>query len=94
MKPAAKTPSPSKGEGWGGGEGRLRATLHRLRRPQLPLLDPRPTSPFELAVAERLKAMQKDIDQIRTRVNWLLALIVGAAATNVVLSLFNLELHP
>ena len=76
------------------GEARLRAALHRAYRAQPPPLDPKPTNPFELAVAERLKSMQKDIDQIRSRVNWLLALIVGAAATNVVLSLFNLEMHP
>jgi hypothetical protein len=48
-----------------------------------------PSNPFEVAVAERLKALQADMDEIRTRVNWLLTFIVGAAVTNVVIALLK-----
>ena len=71
------------------GEARLRKTVRRLRRPPPPPLDAKPSNPFEIVVAERLRAMQKDIDQIRSRLNWLLTLIVGAAITNVVLTIFG-----
>lgn len=69
------------------GEARLRETVRRLQRPEPPPLEPKPSNAFEVAVAERLKAMQRDIDRIRSRLNWLLTIIVGAAVTNVVLAL-------
>ena len=71
------------------GEARLRSAVRRLGRPAPPPLDPRPSNPFEVAVAERLQAMQKELDQIRSRLNWLLTVIVGAAVTNVVLALLQ-----
>ena len=71
------------------GETRLRKAVGRFQRPEPPPLDPRPSNPFEIVVAERLKAMQKELDQIRSRLNWLLTLIVGAAITNVVLTILR-----
>ena len=79
------------------GEARLRSAAGRLRQPpscgtmqdRRPPLEPKPSNPFEVAVSERLKAMQEDIEQIRSRLNWLLTIIVGAAATNVLLALFQ-----
>ena len=66
--------------------------MRRLRRPASPApppLDPSPSNPFEIVVAERLRAMQKELDQIRSRLNWLLTLIVGAAITNVALAILG-----
>jgi hypothetical protein len=75
------------------GESRLRAALRGLvaGRPAQspPPLKAEPTNAFELAVAERLKTMQRDIDQIRNRLNWLFTLIAGAAVTNVVIALLR-----
>lgn len=71
------------------GADRLKASVGRLRRPPTPPFQPDPTSAFEVAVAERIKFIQRDVDHIRTRLNWLLCLIVGAAAANVILSLFQ-----
>jgi hypothetical protein len=75
------------------GESRLRAALRRVvagqPRSAPPPLNAEPTNAFELAVAERLKTMQRDIDHIRSRLNWLLTLIVGAAVTNVVIALLR-----
>ena len=74
------------------GEARLRTAVRRFQRPASPApppLDPSPSNPFEIVVAERLRAMQKELDQIRSRLNWLLTLIVGAAITNVVLAILG-----
>jgi hypothetical protein len=76
------------------GNKRLAAALRRLRptaNPTTPsptwTLDP--SNAFEVAVAERLKAMQCQIDQLTTRLNWLLTVIIGAALTNLVIALLK-----
>jgi hypothetical protein len=51
-----------------------------------PPLKPEPTNAFELAVAERLAALKADIDRVENRLNWLFALIIGAAVTNIVIA--------
>jgi len=67
------------------GETALLAAVRRRRR--APSFKPDPTNAFELAVAERLNALQKDVDELRGRINWLLTLIIGAALTNIVIAL-------
>jgi hypothetical protein len=75
------------------GESRRRATLARVRAhgraPQPPPLKPEPTNAFELAVAERLTSLKCDIDRMENRLNWLFALIIGAAVTNIVIALLQ-----
>lgn len=66
----------------------LRRLAAARARPALPPLKPEPSNAFEVALAERLKAIEAELDRLRTRLNWLLTLIVGAALTNVALSLF------
>lgn len=51
--------------------------------------DLKPSNAFEVAVAEQIKAMRQDLDRLEARLWWLFALIVGAAVTNVALSLFS-----
>ena len=46
-------------------------------------MDLEPGSAFEVAIDERLKALQADVDRIRSRMDWLLTVIVGAALLNV-----------
>ena len=46
-------------------------------------MDLKPGSAFEVAIDERLKALQADVDRIRSRMDWLLTVIVGAALLNV-----------
>lgn len=81
---AAASPKP--------GESKLKAALRRLRPaapPPPPALDVEPTNAFEVAVAERLERLRDDIDRLQSRLNWLFALIIGAAITNVVLTLLQ-----
>ena len=72
------------------GDEKLRAAPSRLRGvgqpPPLPL---EPTNAFEVAIAERLKALQAEVDQLRSRINWLFTVIVGAAIANVVIALLR-----
>ena len=57
-------------------------------RPPGPVpLEAEPTNPFEIMIAERLQALRRDVDRLQTRLDWLFALIIGAAVTNVVLAL-------
>lgn len=69
------------------GEQRLRQTIARLTsRPPRPPLTPNPTSGFEVSITERLKALTKEVDQLRGRLNWLLTVIIGAALINILLA--------
>jgi hypothetical protein len=84
------------------GESRLRNTVRRLgsrtagaaggpgpgASPAQPLsLDP--TNAFEVAVAEQIRALRDDVDELKERLNWLFGLIIAAAAANVVLALLG-----
>jgi len=90
--------------GEGGGEEsveRLKAEIRRLRGrpggvgrpaggvPPREPVDLRPTNAFEVAIAERMKAMEEEIGELRSRINWLLTVIVGAAVTNIVIALLK-----
>ncbi len=48
-----------------------------------------PTNPFEVVVAERLKALEAELDRLRGRLNWLFTVIVGAAIANLVIALLK-----
>jgi hypothetical protein len=89
----------SKSERGRAGESRLRASLRCLGRNTSPLdeqkraeLDaPRPLSldpsnAFEVAVAEQIRALRDDVDELKERLNWLFGLIIAAAVANVVLA--------
>lgn len=67
----------------------LRAALRHLRPASCPPVDLRPTNAFEVAIAERMKALEAELDQLRSRINWLLTIIVGAAITNIVIALIK-----
>jgi len=48
-----------------------------------------PTNAIVLAVAERQAALKEDVDRVENRLNWLFALIIGAAVTNIVIALIR-----
>ncbi|MGD8794957.1 MAG: hypothetical protein PVF47_20585 [Anaerolineae bacterium] len=55
------------------------------RRPPPFTLDP--SNAFEVQVAEQIRAMRQDIDELRDRLNWLFGLIIAAAVANVLLAI-------
>ena len=59
------------------------------RSPDRPPLRPEPTNAFEIAIAQRLKDLEEEIDRLRTQLNWLLLFIVAAALSNVVISILK-----
>lgn len=70
----------------------LRWTIARLlaarRAPDEPLVAM--TAPaFRSVVAARLRALERDVAEVRTRVNGLLFVVAGAVVTQVVLRLFG-----
>ena len=76
------------------GEERLRAALRRLRArgdspAQRPTFSLDPTNAFEVAIAEQIRALRDDVDELKERLNWLFGLIIAAAAANVVLALLS-----
>jgi hypothetical protein len=78
------------------GETRLRQALARLRpftasearQPPKPL-DLRPSNAFEVAVAEQIKQLRCEIDKLNARLWWLITVVVGLAAANLVLNLLK-----
>ena len=73
------------------GDKRLRDSLARLRRPrgEAPPLSVAPTTAFDVAMVEQLKALRADVDRLQARVSWLLGLIIAAAVTNVILAVLQ-----
>jgi hypothetical protein len=71
------------------GETRLRQALARLRPPAPKPLDLRPSNAFEVAVAEQIKQLRCEIDKLNARLWWLITVVVGLAAANLVLSLLK-----
>ena len=70
----------------------LERTLERLRRRQPPAAGAEPPPPpagaaFRAVVDERLRSLERQVDEVKGRVNGLLFLLAGAVATQVVLRL-------
>jgi hypothetical protein len=65
--------------------GRFRG---ELRAPK-PALKPEPTNAFEVAIAERLQSMEREIDRLRSQLTWLFTVIIGFAITNLVIALLK-----
>lgn len=74
------------------GDARLKQAIARLRsrRPKtLPPFSPEPSNAFQVAIAERLTALTDEVDRLRSRLNWLLTIIIGAALANTVIALIK-----
>ena len=74
-------------------QGTLERTLVRLRRRRhVDAGDPAPQlSPeaFRAIVNERLRSLQRQLDEVKGRVNGLIFLLVGAVAAQIVLGLIG-----
>jgi hypothetical protein len=52
-------------------------------------LDLSPRSPFDVVLDQRLKALEGQVEELKGRVNGLMALVAGAVVVQIVLSFFK-----
>ena len=69
------------------GEQRLREALRRRR--DKPPMELKPGNAFEVAVAEQIKQLRCEIDKLNARLWWLITVVLGLAAANLVLNLLK-----
>ena len=65
------------------GERQLRHVIHKLRRPS-PEPKPisiAPTNALEAILIERIQQLEAEVQDLKSRVNWLILAIVGACIT-------------
>ena len=79
------------------GEQKLKHALRNLRPGALNLRPPpayqqpisiEPSNPLEAILIERIQQLEADIQELKTRVNWLILAIVGACLTFILKTLF------
>jgi hypothetical protein len=63
--------------------------MRRRRAVDVGALETMSAPAFRSVVAERLRSLERDVSEVRTRVNGLLFVVAGAVATQVVLRLFG-----
>ncbi|HYM15766.1 MAG TPA: hypothetical protein VEZ14_09410 [Dehalococcoidia bacterium] len=66
----------------------LRRLFARDAQAALPPLETMSAPAFRALVAERLRTLERDVAEVRARVNGLLFVVAGAVVTQVVLRLF------
>lgn len=66
----------------------LRRLFAREAPPALPPLEAMSAPAFRALVAERLRTLERDVAEVRGRVNGLLFVVAGAVVTQVLLRLF------
>ena len=67
----------------------LRGLVRARRASQAEPLETMSPAAFRTVVAERLRVLERDLCEVRARVNGLLFVVAGAVATQVVLRLFG-----
>lgn len=67
----------------------LKGLLRKLRKPPTKGLDLAPTTPFDALLEERLKGLERQVEELKGRVNGLIFLVVGAVVAQVVLGFFR-----
>ena len=84
-------PSTSSGQGPSAGSGRLlERTVARLRRPRATSGVPPErlsAAAWKAAVDERLRSLERQVDEVKGRVNGLIFLLAGTVAAQLVLRL-------
>ena len=67
----------------------LKEAIRNLRRRAQTGVDLSPRSPFDALLEERLKALERQVEELKGRVHGLMFLIAGAVVVQVVLSFFR-----
>lgn len=71
----------------------LKDALRRLRRPRPPEVDLSPASTFDALLDHRLDHLERQVDELKKRINGLVFLVIGAVVAQVVLSIWGYEVR-
>ena len=69
----------------------LKDALRRLRKPRPPEVDLSPASTFDALLDQRLDHLERHVEELKTRINGLVFLVIGAVIAQVVLSIWGYE---
>ena len=69
----------------------LKDAIRRLRRPRPPEIDLSPASTFDALLDQRLKHLERHVEELKTRINGLVFVVIGAVVAQIVLSLSGYE---
>ena len=67
----------------------LKEAIGRLRGTSRPKVDVSPGSTFEALLEQRIRDMERHVDELKARINWMMFLIAGAIIAQIVLGLFD-----
>jgi len=70
----------------GSGEERLRQAARRLKQQRTrTTIDAAPCTPFDVAMLEQMNTIRHDLDELTSRVWWLITIVIAAAIANAVI---------
>lgn len=67
----------------------LQRAIRRVKGPPRKRVDTTPESPFEALLEQRMKALERQVEELKGRVNGLLLAVAGAVAVQVILGLLR-----
>ena len=71
----------------------LKDALRKLRRPRPPEVDLSPASTFDALLDQRLGHLERHVEELKTRINGLVFLVIGAVVAQIVLSFWGYEVR-
>ena len=71
----------------------LKDALQKLRRPRAPQVDLSPASTFDALLDQRLGHLERHVEELKTRINGLVFLVIGAVVAQIVLSFWGYEVR-
>ena len=71
------------------GSDELKNAIRKLRKPSSPAVDLSPASTFDALLEQRIGHLERNVDELKTRVNGLVFLVAGAVIVQIVLGLFR-----
>ncbi|MBI2856393.1 MAG: hypothetical protein HYX93_06070 [Chloroflexi bacterium] len=71
------------------GSEELESALRRLKRPSPPRVDVSPESPFDALLEQRIRHLERHVEELKTRVYGLIFMVIGAVMVQTVLGLLR-----
>ena len=71
----------------------LKDALRKLRRSRAPEVDLSPASTFDALLDQRLGHLERHVEELKTRINGLVFLVIGAVVAQIVLSIWGYEVR-